>query len=237
VRAFSFALSGKTTKEPKRFVTSVLRRIFVFLKYRSYFSKTSCPMLLLILLVSACSSIQPYEIALDQDAYVTEGDGEPRMVNKGEKFTLSAEYSALIEAPGYTAVLVPPARSLPNEMKISLKPLTGWGNELVSQQVDGQLSELFTAINEVQALISRSEASKAMTRINLLEKKYPRLASLRFLKVSSLLLLKRQGEAKLALEAAVKDFPESEAGKRLNRLFGQGEGFRMPASEMCPRSP
>jgi hypothetical protein len=159
------------------------------------------------------------------------------MVNKGEKFTLSAEYSALIEAPGYTAVLVPPARSLPNEMKISLKPLTGWGNELVSQQVDGQLSELFTAINEVQALISRSEASKAMTRINLLEKKYPRLASLRFLKVSSLLLLKRQGEAKLALEAAVKDFPESEAGKRLNRLFGQGEGFRMPASEMCPRSP
>lgn len=177
------------------------------------------------LTLTACSSSRPYHISLDQKAYVTEGDTEPRLVDKGQQLSLSPETSTVIEAPGYPSVLIPPAHFLPTELKVSLKPLGGWINQIVAEQVDKKLSELFLAINEVQGLISRNEGAKAITQINLLEKKYPGLASLRFFKVSALLVQKKTSEAKLVLEAAAKEFPESEAGKRLQELFQKRAGL------------
>lgn len=199
------------------------------------FKKTFCLACSLgVFLLGACSSSSSrYALTLDQDAYVKEGKKDAVLYKKNTRFEVNAKDSTVIESPGYLGLILPPNDLLLSEMSVNLKPVSKWGNELVQNQTDALLSQLLEEAIEVQLLLSKKEGKKALTKVEELEKRYPKVGTLRFLKVSCLLLLGNRKEAEENLEAALKEFPESKVGKEFHKVFfkGQSGKERLPATK------
>lgn len=115
--------------------------------------------------------------------------------------------------------MIPPAEKLPEKMKVSLKPVPNWGQELVKKQVDEQLSDVFSQVNEIQSLLGEKQGDKALSKLEMLEKKYPGLISLKYLKIKSLLVLNRRRDARRELASSEEDFRENETGRKLIKFF------------------
>jgi predicted Zn-dependent protease len=187
-----------------------------------------------MVVIVACSSVAPFQFTLEQDSYVTDSQQTSRFYPRGTVIQAQPNSYTLIESPGHLSVMLPPSTDLPNQVKVSLKPLDGWGEEVVGKQVDRRVAEVFFQLNEIQSLLAREDATEALARVRFLEQRYPQLVSLKYLKITALLAVNRRDEAKQVLATFRKEFSESEAGNKLLELMIKEKSQRVPAS-VCPR--
>lgn len=193
----------------------------------------ACGLFLVLGGLVSCSSVSPRQITLEQDAYVTDSEQTAKFYPRGSQIQMRFNSYTLIESPGHLSILVPPASNLPDQVKVSLKPVEGWGEEVVSKRVDKQVAEVFFQINEIQSLIAKKDGSTALAKIRFLEERSPHLFSLKYLKITALLALNRKDEARQVFLDFKKDLVGSEAGARLLELMNKEKGQRIPAS-VCP---
>lgn len=201
----------------------------MFFRLVKYF----CNLCLITVGLVSCSSMSQREITLGQDAYITDSAQSAKYYPRGSRIQMQADSYMLIESPGHLSILVPPASNLPDQVKVSLKPLEGWGEEVVSKQVDKQVAEVFFQMNEIQSLIAKKDGSEALAKIRFLEQRHPHFFSLKYLKITALLALNRGDEAKQVFADFKKDLVGSEAGMRLLELMKKEKIQRIPAS-VCP---
>lgn len=177
-----------------------------------------------------CAQTATHEMVVLQDAVITSGQEEPRLVKRGEKVTVPSDQVTRIEAPGYGSVLIPPTQGNSSQFSVNLRPTDGWGQDLVSKQLDDELNKVLISFNQVQALLKRNQGEQAISMVEMLEKKYPKLLGLRLLKARSYVAMKKTDEAKKVLQAVVKDFPENRTTRKFLEVFLRGQEFRAPAS-------
>lgn len=184
---------------------------------KAQFFRAVSPFMLLAL--ASCSSTKTYEVTFTQDVFVSDSQKDSQLVSKGSSMLLNSQNYTLIEAPGHLSILVPPSDRLPESLKVSLKPVSSWGQELVKKQMDEKLTEIFQQVNEIQSLLGQKQGEKALSQLEKLERQYPGLLSVKYLKIHSLLVLNRKREARRELASAEEDFRQNETGRKLIKFF------------------
>ncbi|MFM8270043.1 MAG: tetratricopeptide repeat protein [Pseudomonadota bacterium] len=185
---------------------------------------------LAVTFVVGCAHTATHEVVVLQDAVITIGENEPQVIKKGAKVMIPSDSATTISAPGYSSVLIPPAQSGSSSFTVNLKPAEGWGQDLVSKQLDEELNKALISVNEVQRLLQKNKVEGALSMVEMLEKKYPKLLGLRILKARSYTMLNKKNEAKQVLQSIVKDFPESRTTRKFLEVFLKGNELRTPAS-------
>lgn len=168
------------------------------------------------LIQMGCSSSRStrYRVRLTQDVWVTPPNGQTVEKKKGEVF--EAGNSVLIQRPGHVGVLVVPlGPTTTREVIVNLKPSQEWGGKDYQKAMNVTLNQIMSELTEIQLLLSRSQAKEALERVETLQKKYPDMTHLGFIKASCLMLLGETEQAKAVLEISLRDFPDDHAAQDL----------------------
>jgi hypothetical protein len=171
--------------------------------------------------LSACATTAPTHsnLKVDQSAVVQIAGKPATDIKAGESIPLT-EYPVLVESPGYMSVLlVSPKNSSENEVSLTLRSQETFGGKSFDHKVNHTVGEVVSSVNEIQILIGRQKVDQAFEKLNLLQQKYPEFTWLNFLRASCLLIKGKKGEAKAALEIALRDFPNDTEGKRFDQLL------------------
>lgn len=167
-------------------------------------------------------------LVLSQDTYVTAGKEERQPRRKGDSITLGNE-PLLLEAPGHIGLLIVPVNGAPSELTPKLIPTEDWAGEAFGKALRSQLSQIVTETNRIQILISRREGQQALERVEALQRQYPQIPYLQFLRASSLYVIGETEKAKVALEAGLKDLPDDANASKFYEFLG-GRLERKPAA-------
>jgi len=195
-------------------------------KNNFYFVVTICAMSLML---SACGSTvvkdlrAPSEstISLADQAWVKSGSEAPQMLKKGETITVTTE-PVLIEAPGKIGVLVLPAGETKSVTQVQLRDIENWAGDAAQSYAATILSDILVQVNEVQSMISRGRSRDALTKVKTLQAQYPRVAYLKFIEASCLIVLGDRKNARAVLEEALALYPNNaEAQNALRGLAGE----------------
>ena len=182
-------------------------------------------------LINACSSTptaHTFTIELDHDAYVFQGNKTEVLHKKGDTISLDGRNSIRIEAPGYMGLLIPPQHEMPHSLKVSLMPFPDFGKDLV----DDELNKLLPGVTEILKQITEKRFAEAAAITEELEKKFPRVTTLKFIEASCHLLQGHDGLAETELKSAIKAFPDNKQGKQLYDSLVQD---RKLASKTSPK--
>jgi predicted Zn-dependent protease len=152
---------------------------------------------------------------------VTIGTASAVPKKKRDTVPVSTE-PVLIESPGYVGLLVVPESKAATDIKVTLKAAEQWESKTSDRKLNQKLNQLVSRVNEVQVLISSNKAKEALHKLEGLQASYPEITYLNFLKASCYVLLGETSRAKVALETAMRDFPENEDGKALYQTISGG---------------
>lgn len=182
---------------------------------------------LALLGVWGCSSTPPStRFELGQDSSVTFNNGMPQSWKKGDQLLLDHASTALIEAPGKVPTLLVPQNSQ-TPIVVDLKSLPAEQAQPQTQmqaapvakaaplESQADMNDILFEVNAIQVLSSKGKYSAALKKIAELEKKYPKLGLVPFLKASCLVLSGEKERAKFVLIRAVAEYPQNAAGKDL----------------------
>lgn len=184
----------------------------------------------LFLILSCSSKPLVHEIELRQDSFVSVGSDAPIFKRKGDTVESVATDPVLIESPNYVAVLIPPVVEPTSKVKVTLRPVDHWGDDLLQYKTEIMLNELFLGLGEVQKHFGEKKFDSALAKSTEMQSKFPRVGYLKFLKARCLMLTGNYDQAKKLLEVAVAQFPENLEGKELyEEALKASSNKRMPA--------
>ena len=83
-------------------------------------------------------------------------------------------------------------------------------------------------VERIQSLIAQGRAKDSLARLDELQRKYPRVTFLNFIRASLLVVLGDQGQALSILGVALRDFPQNESGREMYRTISQGKEPPLP---------
>lgn len=179
-----------------------------------------------------CSSTQSVvkndHVVLMQDSTITEGTRPAVQMSAGSVLSIKKE-PLLIESPGHIGVLLHPHTARPQETRVSLKKIEDWDGEYLQNRSNRLVNSVVVEMSEVYSLLNAKRVTEALARVEELQKKYPKLSSLHFIRTSCLILLGKKSEARVALSEGLKDFPESQVGQRLYEIVYGRKRARTPA--------
>ena len=159
------------------------------------------------------SSPSKYSVYVDQDVQITSEINKVEQKMKGQK--IDFDEPLLIESPGYVGLLVVPINDKANLVKVSLKPIEELGGEQIQKQNNLVLNDLVNGINDIQILLSTNKSKEALTKVEEIQVKYPKVSHLKFLKASCLVVQGERAKARVILSEALKEFPDNENAKQL----------------------
>lgn len=170
---------------------------------------------------AACTTDVGYKVVMTQDVLVSSPGGKPSLVKKGE--TVVIDSATHIEAAGHVGLLVVPINAGGGQAEVALRPIDDWGGSRLDEKSNGQLDELVSAINEVQRLLSERRATEALQAVEGLQRKYPKVSYVNFIKASCLVVLNQKDRALEALGLALADFPTNPGGRLMYRALAGKE--------------
>ncbi len=212
--AFSTEVFGvKTTVRVSEKIETDLKRFFLLCGQSG----------LLALICAGCASVKSsvVNVELDQDSGIRFGDSNPVQRKKGESFEVS-QAPVFVEAPGKVGVLVIPMRGQPQNVKLSLKSLEVVPGAVSESEIASSMNLLLMRANEFQSWLAEKKTKEALTLVDELIQKYPRIVQLKFMKASCLVLMDEREKARVLLDLALKEEPGNQAGKELLRFLTPG---------------
>ncbi len=180
--------------------------------------------LFILYILSSCSSTSDKNInvKLEQDAFVTVGEGSPSAMKKGDQFELSS-VSTLIQQPGFVSLMIVPESHNHSEVKVALKPLDTWASDYQKKVNSRVITEILSGINDVQSKIADKNIGQALEAVNALKSKHPDVVYIDFLKASCLVLAGDNQKAIGILDNALKEFPDNAPAQKLYKRLTMGE--------------
>lgn len=183
---------------------------------------------------SGCSTLfsgKTRQIKLMQDSYVTSESGKIKSLKKGQKLAVSPNNSLLIESPGYVGLLVLSDSSDAAVNQVSLKRADAWLGATIQKKINQSLNEIVVNMNEAQVLLSSRRGAEALSRVQILEKKYPDIISLQVLEASCHVILGEKNKALSVLTEALRLDPTNESAQSFYRsLRDEDTASRQPSS-------
>jgi predicted Zn-dependent protease len=166
------------------------------------------------------------EVNFSQDVFVTQGNDARQEFHKGDKLLLSSE-PALFESPGHVGVLIIPMSSRAVAVP-KLKPIEDWSSETFDHTLNAKLNLMVGEITKIQSLLATKKQKEALERIEALQKQFPKVSYLQFLRASTLYMGGEKEKARIAIERGLKDFPDNQDAWLFYKALG---------GEMVPRQP
>ncbi len=167
--------------------------------------------------VAACSTFdKKVQVSVDQDIQLANADGSQSDVAKNTPFDLT-EDALLVEAKGHNSVVLVPIQAQAGEVKIKMRPATNWVGEAFYKASNEAVSEIIAVVVKTQQSIATNNLPMALASLDKLQEKYPHITYLHFLRASTLTMMRREQDAQIALEKALKDFPQDIDGNALYR--------------------
>ena len=178
---------------------------------------------MLALICAGCASVKNsiVNVELDQDSAVRFGDSNPVQKKKGESFEVS-QTPVFVDAPGKVGVLVIPIRGQPQSVKLALKSLEVVQGAISESEIASSMNLLLVRANEFQSWLAEKKTKEALTLVDELIQKYPRVVQLKFMKASCLVLMDEREKARVLLGLALREDPGNTAGKDLLQFLTPG---------------
>lgn len=193
---------------------------------------------LFFLLINGCSIAPPAghgQILLSQDTYVTSGNSPQALLRKGEAVGLGTE-PVYLQAPGYVSLLVVPLGGTSQSVFPSLRPIDEWGGEAFESALNSKVNELVAGINDVEVLLGKARIEEAIAKIELLQRRYPKVTCLNVIKASALFLSGERSQAKAVLDDAMRQGLPSDSGTlEFYRMLSGSREAPMPAAVAAGR--
>jgi hypothetical protein len=172
------------------------------------------------------------QIKMTQDMYVSRGSESRIKHKKGEVLSIN-DKPLLLEVPGHVDMLIIPLKNSISQVEPVLKPIDEWSGEALEKSLNIKLSEIINETIKVQFLLYSKKEKEALAKLDLIQAKYPRVSYLNFLRASALFLMGEKIKSKLAIEVALKDFPNDENARSFYESLGgtyHSDAPRSPAS-------
>lgn len=137
---------------------------------------------------------------------------------------LSLESPALIQLNGRVPLLLVPVSAGKTEIRINPPTIADATGAQSQREISNLLSNLMIEIVEIQRKVQEKRFQQAYDQLVNLQKMYPKIAYLDFIKASVLYLQGKRSEARTAIESALKVHPNFKEGKEfLKQIGGQSE--------------
>lgn len=189
---------------------------------KAFVNRKQCGVLVVLACLGCASQAKhSARVELEHDAKVKIGDANPIDKKKGDTVEVS-QVPVLVEAPGKIGVLLIPLHSQEQVAKIALQKGGEISTGLSEADAIKAQNYLLTKANEVQTWLAERKTKEALTLVDELIQKYPKVVQLKFMKASCLVLMDERERARVLLEIALKEDPENRAGKDLMQFLTPG---------------
>lgn len=197
---------------------------FAWLKH--YFS--SVLTVVVLLSQTATAAMQ----STTKTAIVPSESGDLFIIGSTEKIEVQAEKSIevsldrpiLAQLSGRVPMILVPVNAGKSELRLNPPTIADATGAQSQREMSNILSNLLIEINEVQRKVQEKRWQQAYDQLVNLQKKYPKIAYLDFIKASILYLQGKRSEARTAIESALKAHPNFQEGKDfLKQIGGKSE--------------
>ncbi len=160
-------------------------------------------------IVAGCTSLSDStsRLELTHDALVTIGNEPAAEKKKGEMINLNGSTPVLIESVGKISVLALPSTNYATHTKINLRNTDRAYTQGSQARFETELSEVISQLNEVQVLLSANRGKEALTVVQLLQQKYPKIDHLRVVEASCLIVMGKRHRAIQLLSDLKTEYP------------------------------
>lgn len=160
----------------------------------------------------------------------TNESGQLIDLNSQEKTEIKANVDAdlklsapgMLRLDGRVPVLLIPIEKGSSEVKINPPSFKEAAADVGQKEVSYLVSEVMIGIQQVQKEIQRKNYDEALSKVDVLQKKYPNVAFIDFVRGSVLLLKGRKNEARKAVKRALEIHPNFQDGKDFLKSLGDG---------------
>ena len=185
----------------------------------------------LILFGCATEIPRAVEVELMQDSKISPQKGKTVLLKRGQKFRIS-DRPVLVEAEGYTSIfLLPKDSGSSAQVRLQLKRDDITQGNRCEQVQDKRAQELLPVVERIQNLIAQDKKREALAKLDQVQRQFPKVTYLNFIRVSILLLLGEQAQAESLLGLTLKEFPGNEMGQELYKSIGSERKTRSISSE------
>lgn len=168
-----------------------------------------------LVMAGGCRTVEKkVRVSVDQDIQVARADGSKVDFKKNVPFDLPKD-ALFVEAKGHTSVVLVPINSQSGEVKVKMRPATTWVGDAFYKASNQTVSEVVGGVVKTQQLIAANNLPVALATLDKLQEKYPHITYLQFLRASTLTMMRRGQDAQIALERALRDFPDDADGNAL----------------------
>jgi hypothetical protein len=194
-----------------------------------------CTSLIVTTLTIVTSEAHATRLRFDADARLEGPIGpgaaatESQAVKAGETVTWPSDRAVIAESPGHVPVLILPISSRDErEVDVKFHSVRDWPSQATQAELDRATEELASAIVKLQKSLARNAADEALSELDRLQAKYPRVQYLNFYRASALFLKGDRKGALSAVNTALEAHPDNADGQALRKTLGENTGGDKP---------
>lgn len=141
-------------------------------------------------------------------------------IKASEPLNLELNEPKFVQVEGRIPVLLVPVKDGISELKIDPPSIKDATSHMMQGDLSVGVAEIVQGIEEVRSEIRNKNYDRAMTRLQSIQGKYPKVAFLEFVKASILFLQGRKSEARTAASIGLKSHPDFEEGQKFLKSLG-----------------
>ncbi|MBX3019917.1 MAG: hypothetical protein KF767_18665 [Bdellovibrionaceae bacterium] len=140
-----------------------------------------------------------------------------------ESIEVTLNEPKIVQLDGHIPMMIVPIKDGLSELKLNPPTIKDATAHLVQGEISMYVSEIVQGIEDVRTELRMKRYDNAMTRVQQLQSKYPKVAFLEFIKASVYFLQGRKSDARTAASIGLKAHPDFEEGRKFIKSLG-GEG-------------
>lgn len=141
-------------------------------------------------------------------------------LKRGQEVEVDLKEPAQVTSPDHIPIVLVPLNRGSDTVELDAPTIKDKLDEVNQDEVNRQLSAALLEVAEIQSLIQKKKLQDAQVRLRALQKTYPKVKFLGFIKASLLLLNGNREEARAVAEDALKAHPDYEDGKLFLQSIG-----------------
>lgn len=137
-----------------------------------------------------------------------------------ESVDVSLNEPKIIQLDGHIPMMLVPIKDGLSELKLNPPTIKDATAHLVQGEISMYVSEIVQGIEDVRGELRMKRYDNAMSRVQQLQAKYPKVAFLEFIKASVYFLQGRKADARSAASIGLKAHPDFEEGRNFIKSLG-----------------
>lgn len=140
-----------------------------------------------------------------------------------EALSIELTEPKFVQIEGRIPVLLVPVRDGVSEVKIDPPSIKDATSHMMQGDLSQGVAEIVQGIEEVRSEIRAKNYDRAMTRLQSIQSRYPKVAFLEFVKASIYFLQGRKADARTAASVGLKSHPNFEEGQKFLKSLGSDQ--------------